>query len=185
MNDYFDSKRLFILTALLSCLSLFTYMDDEIALVTVFLAGFLYSAVLWFSLKVKPEFWRFELVTLVLGVSNVLSTFASAPLVFLPKPVNDFLAIVFASIFGAVVTLLCLSKVWKLKFSREKIILIIALISIASIGFSSLNLYIRNNLGNYGVTALINSMMWWWAFSLGLLFSPRKFWNTSFQARNN
>jgi len=161
-------------------LGIVSYFDTDTAMVVALLAGIIYTLILWASLNERPETNKFWSVLLILGIANFFSMYAAAPLILIPKAIADYFMFIFPSCAGAVVTLLCVTKMWHVSIIKKRWYLILSLVIISSALFTLVNMYIRSNYYNYGFTAIFNTALWWFMFSLGLVI-PLKITNQSKQ----
>ena len=169
MENYFNQKTLLILTLLIVFLGAVSYFDDDLSLPVIMLAGFIYTIVLWIAIRDKPIFSRFLVVFFALGIANYFSLLAAYPLMLLPQSIADQVTFVLPSLVGAIITILCIMKVWKIKLSKHQVILILGLISLSSLLCSQIDLYVQENIRNHGLTLIFNSVLWWLMFSLGII----------------
>jgi hypothetical protein len=156
---------------LLSC---FSFSDDDDGALVFMLSGFVYSAVLYTSMKNKPRSDKALLGCFLLGISNLFVFYTSAIVMWLPTSIGVFLFYLFPSLSGALLTLLILIKMWKYKIDKKQVYLLLIFIGLASIISSSTLLVVEHfKISATGLVWSVNTIFWWMAFSLGLILNEQ------------
>lgn len=137
------------------------------------LAGFLYATVLYFSMMEKPKITRFIVGMVILGVLNLFVVYANVIMIFLPDIISFYLFYLSPSLIGALITLLILKKLWRIKISIQQSKTILIFIVIGSLINPLLMLIISRYIHARGLPLLLNCIVWWVAFSLGIIILKR------------
>ena len=170
MNNVFNNKALLILTLIVTMLSIASYFEESVSLFVILLSGCIYTVVLYLSLNAKPDVFRFLAVFFILGIVNYFSMLVSVPLEWLPKAFSQRIVLVLPSLFGALITILCIHRIWRVKLFKKQIILSLVLIGISSLVFNQVLLYIQEQMSGQHNIILFNNVLWWLMFSSGIIF---------------
>jgi hypothetical protein len=156
--------------------------DGHLEYLLYLATGFIYSVVLFVSMNNRPSILRLIIVAVVLGVANWFVVYAAVALAILPDEIARHAGFVFPSLAGAISTLLCIKYIWQVCFNANQMMIVLFFVLVASVGTSVL--HEQFGFGSVGgFVFIINSLVWWNAFSIGLVFSESKIINKAKQVR--
>lgn len=173
---YFDKVILIASTIIITLGGIMLLGHGNLEYLLHLAAGFIYSLVLFVSMNNRPNILRLLIVTFVLGVANWFVMYASVFLAILSDEIARHVLFVFPSLAGAIFTLLCIKYIWRITFTAYQMTIVTSFVLVASVITSVLN----EQFGFGSVVEfifIINSLVWWNAFSIGLVFSDSEIKN--------
>ncbi|NTS76310.1 hypothetical protein HR060_05455 [Catenovulum sp. SM1970] len=163
----FNTSKLMAMTIILSALGAISILFVELTLVFSVTAGFFYSFILWTALNKKPTLMATLAVSIILGLTHGLSIYFAEQHQLIAR-LTEYGFMVIPSLLGAVLSLLCLNKIWQLKLPPYNQGLILLLIALSSLIYSWVSYLLSYSADSKGSTVIINCILWWLAFSSGL-----------------
>ena len=170
----FNLGKLSAMTAVLVALGFAAYSDDDHGAMVLMVGGFVYTVVLFMSLYEPPSSGKLAAAFLILGISSLFVFYASAIVMFLPEEVAAHLFYVFPSLAGAGITLLVLNKLWKVELSQSDVLVVLTCILIASLISPFILDRLKESRVFEGLALSLNSMLWWIAFTTGIIIRKRR-----------
>ncbi|NQZ09649.1 MAG: hypothetical protein HRT35_21065 [Algicola sp.] len=167
----FNLKRLVPLTVIICLLGLVIYGDIEYGGGFLFAVGFVYAAVLCFSLQSRPCMDKCLVGILILGVSNWFVFYSSVIAMALPETLQEYLMYLGPSLAGGVLTLVVMNKQWQVKLERNQIITVLVALGLSSLMTRPLLNLVDERLFE-GWLFSLNSVLWCGAFTLAIVVHP-------------
>ena len=169
-----NNKTLSILTLALVIFSCFSFTDDDDGALVYGLAGFVYSTILYLSIRNRPSLYIFIPSCLLLGIGNLFVYWTSVIVIWLPESIGMFLFYLFPSLVGALLTLFVLIKLWGYKIDKKHSLLLLGIIAFSAlISSSTLFMFKYTEIRATGLFWSINCIFWWIAFSVGLIVNDK------------